>query len=95
MSLNNETIKYIATLSRLHVDESDVHDLSEDLSNILKLVEQMNSVDTSNIEPMAHPMELGQRLRDDRVTEQDNHELYQSIAPQTENDLYLVPKVIE
>jgi aspartyl-tRNA(Asn)/glutamyl-tRNA(Gln) amidotransferase subunit C len=66
-----------------------------ELSNILQMVEQMNSVDTRTVVPMAHPMEAGQRLRADEITETDQRELFQSIAPQVEAGLYLVPKVIE
>jgi len=65
------------------------------LSNILDLVEQMDSVDTDNVEPMAHPMEMVQRLREDVVTETNQREHFQQIAPQIENGLYLVPQVIE
>ncbi|MGV6826462.1 MAG: Asp-tRNA(Asn)/Glu-tRNA(Gln) amidotransferase subunit GatC, partial [bacterium] len=55
----------------------------------------MNSVDTSGVTPMAHPLDMSQRLRPDEVTESDNRENFQSIAPQTENGLYLVPRVVE
>ena len=65
------------------------------MSSILDLVEQMNSVDTEGVTPMAHPQDVAQRLREDEVLEENQREHFQSIAPATENGLYLVPKVIE
>ena len=65
------------------------------LSNILGLVEQMQAVDTTGVAPMAHAQDVSLRLREDRVTETDQHQAFQAIAPQVEAGLYLVPKVIE
>ena len=65
------------------------------LNDILAMVDQMGAVDTTGVEPMSHPQEATQRLREDRVTETDQRELFQSIAPAVEDGLYLVPKVIE
>lgn len=95
MSLDKKTVQEIAVLSRLSVSDPESEELARDLSNILDLVEQMNSVDTSGIEPMAHPMDLAARLRDDVVTESDDRQSYQAIAPEVESGHYLVPKVIE
>lgn len=95
MSLDRKNIRHIATLSRLAMSDSECEKYSEDLSRILDLVEQMNSVDTSNIDPMAHPLELTARLRDDEVTETDQRDHFQNIAPEVEDGLYLVPRVIE
>ena len=77
------------------MSEEDIPLYTENLSNILELVEQMNSVDTSDITPMAHPLDAIARLRDDMVTEANQRDHFQQIAPQTESGLYLVPKVIE
>jgi len=95
MSLSSDDVAKIAHLARLAVDPSDAESLSRDLSNILDLVEQMQAVDTEGVQPMAHPLEMSQRLRPDEVTETNQRELYQSNAPQAENGLFLVPKVIE
>lgn len=95
MSLDKKTVQEIAVLSRLSVSDPESEELARDLSNILDMVEQMNSVDTSGIEPMAHPMDLAARLRDDVVTESDDRQSYQAIAPEVESGHYLVPKVIE
>lgn len=95
MSLTSEDVEKIAHLARLAVAPEEGASLSQDLSNILDLVAQMNAVDTAGVEPMAHPLEMHQRLRPDEVTETDRRERYMSNAPQVENGLFLVPKVIE
>ena len=95
MSLGPDEVKNIAHLARLNIDESDIEAMAKNLSSILDLVEQMNAVDTSNVTPMAHPQDIAQRLRADEVLETNQREHFQKIAPQTENGLYLVPKVIE
>ena len=95
MSLQPEDVAKIAHLARLALRDEDVPRYAGDLSNILDLVEQMNAVDTSGVEPMAHPLDAVPRLRPDEVTESDQRDHFQSIAPQTEAGLYLVPKVIE
>ncbi len=69
--------------------------MQQQMNDILSMVDQMAAVDTQGVEPMAHPQEVTQRLREDEVTETDQRELFQSIAPQVEDGLYLVPKVIE
>jgi len=95
MSIGADDINQIAHLARLKIDEQDIPKLSGDLANILSLVDQLQAVNTDGIIPMAHPMDAVQILRKDVVTETDNREKYQKIAPNTEDGLYLVPKVIE
>jgi len=95
MSLEKADIEKIAHLARLQIDEQDIPEYASRLSSILELVEQMNSADTQGIVPMAHPLDVVQRLRADVVSEEDQREKFQAIAPATENGLYLVPKVIE
>jgi aspartyl-tRNA(Asn)/glutamyl-tRNA(Gln) amidotransferase subunit C len=95
MALDSTDIAKIAHLARLQIDENDVADYVRNLSDILGFVEQMNDTDTSAVEPMAHPLDAVQRLRQDIVTETDQRDRFQSIAPQTEAGLYLVPRVIE
>ena len=95
MSLERDDVEKIAHLARLGIAEQDIPEYARNLSNILDLVAQMDSADTDNVEPMAHPMEMVQRLREDMVTETDQRDYFQQVAPQTENGLYLVPKVIE
>lgn len=95
MSLTLDDVKRIAMLARIEVTDSESEQILGQLGGIFKLIEQMQSVDTAGIEPMAHAQDLVARLRPDTVTETDEHELFQSIAPEVEADLYLVPKVIE
>jgi len=95
MSLTPTDIEKIAHLARLQIEEADIPNYSRDLSNIIDLVDQMDAVDTSGVTPMAHPQDAVQRLRDDVVSEENQRDTFQSIAPATEDGLYLVPKVIE
>ena len=95
MSLGPAEVKNIAHLARLAIDEDLIPDYARNLSDILDFVEQMNAVDTQGVQAMAHPMDATQRLRPDVVSEPDQRELFQSIAPATEAGLYLVPRVIE
>ncbi len=95
MSLDAADVIKIAHLARLAITEQDIPEYARNLSNILSLVEQMSAVDTTGVPPMAHPMDAAQRLRPDVVSETDQRENFQAIAPQIEAGLYLVPKVIE
>ncbi len=95
MTLERADIEKIAHLARLQIDAEDIPLYARNLSGILELVEQMNRVDTTGVEPMAHPLEMAQRLRRDEVTETNQRARFQRIAPQVEAGLYLVPKVIE
>jgi aspartyl-tRNA(Asn)/glutamyl-tRNA(Gln) amidotransferase subunit C len=95
MSLNADGVRKIAHLARLGILDKDIPAYTENLSRILDLVEQMNAVDTRGVEPMAHPLDASQRLRADEVTETDQRDHFQKIAPQVDAGLYLVPKVIE
>ncbi len=95
MSLDRDDVVKIAHLARLAIDEANIPRYARELSNILALVEQMNQVDTTGVEPMAHPLDTSQRLRPDLPTESNHRELFQTNAPQVEAGLYLVPKVIE
>ena len=95
MSLGSDDVKAIAHLARLEISQADINNYTDSLSSILDLVAQMNSVNSDDVKPMAHPMDVSQRLRADEVREENQRERFQAIAPQTEDGLYLVPKVIE
>ena len=95
MALNKSDVEKIAHLARLEINEADIPLYANNLTNILSFVEQMSAIDTTGVEPMAHPLAASQRLRPDIVTETNQRELFQSIAPQVEAGLYMVPKVIE
>ena len=93
--LTEEDIRRLCRLARVEITAGEIADASAKLSSIVAMVDQLQAVDTKGVAPMAHPLDRAQRLRDDRVTETDRHELYQRNAPLVERDLYLVPKVIE
>lgn len=95
MTISRDDVSRIANLARLAISEQEASAFLAQLNGIFGLIEEMQSVDTSAIEPMAHAQDFGLRLREDIVTEADQHELFQSCAPQVEAGLYLVPKVIE
>ncbi|MGB3622864.1 Asp-tRNA(Asn)/Glu-tRNA(Gln) amidotransferase subunit GatC [Ketobacter sp. MCCC 1A13808] len=95
MALDKEDVTKIAHLARIQVDDADIPAISERLSSILGMIEQLQAAPTDGIEPMAHPTDAAQRLREDVVTEQNQRDAFQKIAPATEDGLYLVPKVIE
>ena len=95
MKVTREVVEKIAELAKLQIPEDDFDVVMENLSRILDLVEEMQSVDTTGVEPMANPLDATQTLRPDTITEQDHRDLYQEIAPDTRDGFYLVPKVIE
>lgn len=95
MALDKSEVEKIAHLARIAINEDKIPEYASSLSSILGLVEQMQSTNTDDIEPMAHPLDATQRLRDDTVTENNQRDAYQKIAPATEDGLYLVPKVID
>lgn len=106
MSLSDDQVRRIARLARIAVRPEESKEALDRLNRVLGLIDQLQAVDTSGIEPMAHPLDTqlpgGQRLRPDTVTEQDRREAYQAVAPEgkdgtraVQDGLYLVPKVIE
>jgi len=95
MALTLDDVKRVAHLARIEISDTGAASVLDDLVNIFKLIEQMQAIDVSGIEPMSHAQDVVLRLREDAVTESDQHALFQSVAPQVEAGLYLVPKVIE
>lgn len=95
MTISLDDVRYIAHLARLKINEADLEKYAKTVTNILSLAEQMQALDTQNINPMSHPLDLNQRSRADVVTEKNQREAFQKIAPEVESGLYLVPKVIE
>lgn len=95
MSLAHSEVKKIAQLAAIEIQSTEVDVVGQKLSNILDLFAQLAAADTDGVEPMAHPLDKVQRLRDDVVSESDQREKFQAIAPAVEDGLYLVPKVIE
>ena len=87
MVLDENTIEKIAHLSRLQVNDEDALLYARNLSNILDFVGQMNAIDTVAVEPMAHPLSVSQRLRTDEVTEVNQRDKFQAIAPRVDSKL--------
>ena len=95
MALTREDVLRAARLARIAIDDGEADAVLEQLLRIFDMIEEMRAVDVSGVQPMAHAQDVTLRLREDAVTESDQHELFQSIAPRVERELYLVPKVIE
>jgi aspartyl-tRNA(Asn)/glutamyl-tRNA(Gln) amidotransferase subunit C len=99
MSLSDDQVRRLARLARIAIQPADSAAVIGRLNRVLGLIDEMRAVDTAGIEPMAHALDSllpeGQRLRLDQVTETNQRELYQAVAPAVQDGLYLVPKVIE
>jgi aspartyl-tRNA(Asn)/glutamyl-tRNA(Gln) amidotransferase subunit C len=95
MSLNQEEVARIARLARIELSPTEAGATLGQLNGIFGFIEQLQSIDTAEIAPMAHAVDVVQRLRDDKVTELDQRVAFQAVAPEVEAGLYLVPKVIE
>jgi len=95
MALSKGDVEYIAHLARLEVSDDEITDYIDKLSSIIELVTQLRAIDTTGVTPMAHPLDMGQRLRSDEVTETDQRDLYQRNSEVVEQGFYKVPKVIE
>ena len=95
MALTLDDVKRVAHLARVAIDEAEARAVQAQINDVFKLIGEMRAVDTAAVAPMSHALDVVQRLREDAVTEGDQHALFQSIAPHVEDALYLVPKVIE
>jgi aspartyl-tRNA(Asn)/glutamyl-tRNA(Gln) amidotransferase subunit C len=95
MSLDHDQVRRLARLARIAIRPDETDAVLEQLNRVLGLIDEIRRVDTTGIDPLAHPLDATQRLRPDAVTEPDRRELYQSVAPAVDGGLYLVPKVIE
>ncbi|HEY5776622.1 MAG TPA: Asp-tRNA(Asn)/Glu-tRNA(Gln) amidotransferase subunit GatC [Xanthomonadales bacterium] len=95
MTIERADIEKLAELARIELNEATIAETTRSIADVLALVDQLQAADTEGVEPMAHPTDAVQRLRPDVVTETNQREAFQAIAPATEAGLYLVPKVIE
>lgn len=95
MALTLDDVKRVAYLARVSIDEAEAQAAQSQINDVFKLIAEMQAVDTAGVAPMSHALDVVQRLREDVVTEGDQRELFQSLAPHVEGGLYLVPKVIE
>lgn len=99
MKLTPDDLKRLAVLAKITVSDADVSALQVQLHGIFELIDELQAIDTSGIEPLAHPLDVmqhtSQRLREDRVTETDQRAANMANAPAVENGLFLVPKVLD
>jgi aspartyl-tRNA(Asn)/glutamyl-tRNA(Gln) amidotransferase subunit C len=95
MSLDQADIEKLAELARVRIPDKDIDEVTARIAGILELVDQMQAVDTDGVEPMANPLDASQRLREDQVTEENQRDTFQALAPAVEDGLYLVPRVVE
>lgn len=95
VSLTPDQVRNVAMLARLQLEDTRVDEYARELSGILNVVDALDAANTDDVAPMAHPLDLHARLRADEVTEEDQREAFQAIAPAVEDGVYLVPKVIE
>ena len=95
MALTRDDVERAARLARIAIEDEEADAVLEQLGRIFGMIEEMRAVDVAGVEPMAHAQDLTLRLREDVVTEADQRDLFQSIAPRVEAGLYLVPKVID
>ena len=95
MAIEQQEIEKIAELARIRIDESAVGEVTQRITEILAMVDQLQAADTEGVEPLSNPLDATQRLRADVVTESNQRDDFQAIAPNVENGLYLVPKVID
>ncbi|KXW55611.1 Asp-tRNA(Asn)/Glu-tRNA(Gln) amidotransferase subunit GatC [Ferrovum sp. PN-J185] len=95
MSLTDQEIKHLAKLARIHIEDTELTLLRDQLAKVFQLIDTLQAVDTAGIEPLSHSLALSQPLREDRVTEPNLRDMYQAVAPEVEKGLYIVPKVIE
>ena len=95
MKISTSEVQDVARLARLYISSEDIPQHRDELSQVLELFDALAAVDTSTVEPLAHPMDAVLRLRPDTVTEVDQRERFQAIAPATDNGFYLVPRMID
>ena len=95
MAISKHDVKIIATLAHLEVHEPALTHYAQELSNIMEVIHELQKTDTDLTEPMSHPQDIELRLRADQITEPNQREELQAIAPQVVDGLYLVPKVLE
>jgi aspartyl-tRNA(Asn)/glutamyl-tRNA(Gln) amidotransferase subunit C len=95
MSISEQDLTRVAELARIQLDAATVGEVTKRIDAILTMIDQMQAVDTSAVEPMSNPLDATQRLREDTVTEADMRTEFLALAPASEDGLYLVPRVVD
>ena len=95
MTVKKSDINHICDLSKLRIDENEISTFTKQISDILNMINELEEADTNEIKPMAHPMNMSQRLRKDKVISNNDRDLFQENAIDSEDGFYKVPKVID
>lgn len=95
MTVDRQTVEKLAELAHIAISEATIDEVSGQLGDMLQLMDQLQTVNTEGVQPMAHPLETKQILRADAVTEPNQCEAFLARAPLTDEGLFLVPKVID
>jgi aspartyl-tRNA(Asn)/glutamyl-tRNA(Gln) amidotransferase subunit C len=95
MTIDRSTVKKVAHLARIAIDDEKVEPLTHELNDIMKWIEQLSEVDTKNVEPLAHAIDRKLPLRQDKVSDVPNSEQVLANAPKKMLDFFSVPKVVE
>jgi aspartyl-tRNA(Asn)/glutamyl-tRNA(Gln) amidotransferase subunit C len=95
MTVEQDEIQKIAELARIRIDRDQIGEITQRITEILAMADQLQAIDTSDVVPLSSPLDATQKLRADVVTETNQREAFQAIAPAVENGLYLVPRVID
>ena len=95
MSISMSDVEKVAKLSRIALSDEEKQQTIHQLNGIFDMIAKMQAIDTDGVDPLSHPLDYAQRLREDFVTEPERREDYQAVAPSIKENLYIVPKVIE
>lgn len=95
MAIESSDIAKLAKLARIEINDADARETASRISDVLALVDQLKAINTDGVLPMAHPLDAVQKLRPDVISETNQRDAFQAMAPATQDGLYLVPKVIE
>lgn len=95
MAFDKSELEQVAHLARLHINEAETDEVAARITDILALIDEMQSVSTDGVEPLAHPLDVVQRLRPDNISTDNQQELLHAIAPSSDEGFYLVPQVME
>tara|TARA_B100000902_G_scaffold330144_1_gene326963 strand:- start:1480 stop:1761 length:282 start_codon:yes stop_codon:yes gene_type:complete len=93
--MDKDTINKLAYLSKLSIDDNDIEELSQNLDNILKLISEIDAAPTNDMDPMAHPLDFSQPLREDVSVDDINREENQNDSSKTKDGYYIVPKILD
>ncbi|WP_395374269.1 Asp-tRNA(Asn)/Glu-tRNA(Gln) amidotransferase subunit GatC [Marinicella sp. W31] len=95
MLINHQQIAEIAKLAQLYISDQEMESVAESVNQVVQLIEEINRFAVDEVEPMCHPFDMLQPLREDRAIEHNNHDALLALSSNSDSHYYLVPKVIE